>query len=68
MAAAVRKVAPHVRFGMYHSLYEWFHPLYVQDKQNKFATNDFVKNKMIPEMIEMVRCQNCLTVYQLIHS
>jgi alpha-L-fucosidase len=28
-------------FGLYHSLYEWFHPLYLLDKQNNFTTQYF---------------------------
>jgi alpha-L-fucosidase len=28
-------------FGLYHSLYEWFHPLYIEDKQNGFKTQFF---------------------------
>jgi hypothetical protein len=28
-------------FGLYHSLYEWFHPLYLEDKQNGFTTQRF---------------------------
>uniref|UniRef100_A0A224XN67 Putative alpha-L-fucosidase n=1 Tax=Panstrongylus lignarius TaxID=156445 RepID=A0A224XN67_9HEMI len=43
-----------LRFGLYHSLYEWFHPLYVADKKNNFTTQDFVNNKIFPEMKELV--------------
>ncbi len=28
-------------FGLYHSMYEWFHPLYLEDKQNDFKTQYF---------------------------
>lgn len=35
-----------MRFGLYHSLFEWFHPLYLADKQNQFKTNDFVTSKV----------------------
>ncbi|XP_064081743.1 alpha-L-fucosidase-like isoform X2 [Macrobrachium nipponense] len=54
LAKAVREKAPHIHFGLYHSLYEWFHPLYLQDKSNNFQTNDFVTRKTIPELIELV--------------
>lgn len=29
-------------FGVYHSLYEWFNPLYLSDKNNGFKTQEFV--------------------------
>ena len=31
-----------VKFGLYFSLYEWFNPMYLQDKKNEFKTNKFV--------------------------
>eukprot|EP00092_Neocalanus_flemingeri_P003228 GFUD01003455.1.p1 GENE.GFUD01003455.1~~GFUD01003455.1.p1 ORF type:complete len:472 (+),score=104.48 GFUD01003455.1:24-1418(+) len=43
-----------VRFGLYHSLFEWFHPLYLQDKNNNFTTRNFVTEKMGPELMELV--------------
>lgn len=43
-----------IKFGLYHSLYEWFNPLYVSDKMNNFTTDVFVRNKIIPEMRELV--------------
>lgn len=32
-----------IRFGLYHSLFEWFNPLYLSDKAQSFATQEFVK-------------------------
>ena len=32
-----------LHFGLYHSLFEWFHPLYLADKSNHFKTQYFVK-------------------------
>jgi alpha-L-fucosidase len=41
-ATAMRK-HPDIKFGLYHSWYEWFHQLYLQDKANKFQTREFVE-------------------------
>jgi len=30
-----------ITFGVYHSMFEWFNPLYLQDKQNGFKTQFF---------------------------
>uniref|UniRef100_A0A336LZR5 Putative alpha-L-fucosidase n=1 Tax=Culicoides sonorensis TaxID=179676 RepID=A0A336LZR5_CULSO len=43
-----------LKFGLYHSLYEWFNPLYLKDKASNFTSKDFVKNKVWPEMQEIV--------------
>lgn len=42
LAQAVRANTK-LRFGLYHSRYEWFHPLYLEDKSNNFSTQEFVK-------------------------
>jgi len=46
-----------LKFGVYHSLFEWFNPLYLQDLENNCTTQTFVKQKTIPELYELV----CLT-------
>uniref|UniRef100_A0A336KF97 Putative alpha-L-fucosidase n=1 Tax=Culicoides sonorensis TaxID=179676 RepID=A0A336KF97_CULSO len=43
-----------MKFGLYHSLFEWFNPLHLKDKENNLTTQDFVTNKVYPEMIELV--------------
>ncbi|XP_014667083.1 PREDICTED: alpha-L-fucosidase-like [Priapulus caudatus] len=43
-----------MKFGLYHSLFEWFHPLYLADKSSKWATKHFVKSKTMPELYEIV--------------
>ncbi|XP_075538130.1 tissue alpha-L-fucosidase-like [Dermacentor variabilis] len=53
LARAVRKKGG-IRFGLYHSLYEWFNPLYLADKGAGFETNDFVARKTMPELVEIV--------------
>uniref|UniRef100_V5HEY6 Putative alpha-L-fucosidase n=1 Tax=Ixodes ricinus TaxID=34613 RepID=V5HEY6_IXORI len=54
LAAAIRKKGEKLRFGLYHSLYEWYNPLYLADKAAKWTTNDFVKGKTMPELREVV--------------
>jgi len=43
-----------LKFGLYHSMFEWFNPLYLQDKKANFTTQEFVKSKTIPELYELV--------------
>ncbi|XP_005097744.3 alpha-L-fucosidase [Aplysia californica] len=43
-----------LRFGLYHSLFEWFHPWYLADKKNNFTTQEFVDGKTLPELYELV--------------
>ena len=40
LAAAVRNKTK-VHFGLYYSLFEWFHPLYLMDKANGFKTREY---------------------------
>jgi len=40
LAKAVRNRSD-IYFGLYHSLFEWFHPLYLEDKANQFKTTKF---------------------------
>jgi len=42
LVTALRKRAPDVHIGLYHSMFEWFNPLYLQDQKNGFKTQDFV--------------------------
>ncbi|MCL4141786.1 UNVERIFIED_CONTAM: hypothetical protein GTU68_041746 [Idotea baltica] len=53
LAQAIRKKKD-LKFGLYHSLYEWFNPLYLQDKNNSFKTQDFVRQKTLRELYEIV--------------
>ncbi|NP_001106897.1 alpha-L-fucosidase 1 L homeolog precursor [Xenopus laevis] len=43
-----------ISVGLYHSLLEWFHPLYLLDKQNGFKTQYFVFSKTMPELYDLV--------------
>jgi alpha-L-fucosidase len=40
--------------GLYHSLREWFHPLYLQDQANNCTTTAFVDEILIPTLKDMV--------------
>lgn len=45
LANAVRTNST-LKFGLYHSLFEWFNPMYLSDKQSSFKQNTFVANKV----------------------
>jgi len=57
--AIKRKVSPHtnekLHWGAYHSLFEWFNPLFLSDKANDFKTSAFRDTKTIPELYDLVR-------------
>lgn len=53
IANAVR--AEGLIFGVYHSLFEWFNPLYLADKANNFQTQTFSLGKTIPELMDLVQ-------------
>ncbi|XP_071796490.1 alpha-L-fucosidase-like isoform X2 [Asterias amurensis] len=43
-----------LHFGLYHSLKEWFHPLFEEDKRNKYETSQYAQKVAIPELYEIV--------------
>ncbi|XP_071965748.1 alpha-L-fucosidase-like [Antedon mediterranea] len=53
LAGAIRQNTS-IRFGLYHSLFEWFNPLYISDKKNKFKTNEYVEKICLPELYEII--------------
>lgn len=61
LATAIRKpsvISPQtnrpLKFGVYHSLYEWFNPMFLHDKANNLTTNQFVTIKTMPELYYLV--------------
>ncbi|XP_054855081.1 tissue alpha-L-fucosidase [Eublepharis macularius] len=44
-----------IHYGLYHSLFEWFHPLYLVDKKNGFKSQHFVLEKTLPELYDLVK-------------
>jgi len=53
-ATAIRSKTD-LHMGLYHSLYEWFHPLYMRDVESNFTTQDFPREKTLPELYEIVK-------------
>ncbi|KAH9508467.1 hypothetical protein Btru_055284 [Bulinus truncatus] len=52
LATALRKKG--LKFGAYHSLFEFFNPLFLEDQANNFKTQEFVRTKTMPELYELV--------------
>jgi alpha-L-fucosidase len=59
LAKAVKKetspfTGSRLKFGVYHSLYEWYNPLYLADKASNFTTQNFVDTKTLAELYDLV--------------
>ena len=46
LADAIRSNT-NITFGLYHSLFEWFNPLYMKDSANNYQTQDYVKVNLL---------------------
>ncbi|XP_068672227.1 alpha-L-fucosidase-like [Montipora foliosa] len=44
-----------VHFGLYFSLFEWFHPLYLKDQENQYHTQEYVKAISTPQIYDLVK-------------
>ncbi|XP_026940526.1 plasma alpha-L-fucosidase isoform X2 [Sagmatias obliquidens] len=53
LAVAVR-TRTDLRFGLYYSLFEWFHPLFLEDESSSFQKQQYPLSKMLPELYELV--------------
>ena len=43
-----------LHWGVYHSLFEWFNPIFLKDKASNWTTRTFVKEKTMPELYDLV--------------
>ncbi|CAL4244285.1 unnamed protein product, partial [Meganyctiphanes norvegica] len=53
LATAIRGNST-LTFGLYHSMFEFFNPMHLEDKANNFTTQEFVFKKTLPELYEIV--------------
>ncbi|XP_077979818.1 alpha-L-fucosidase-like [Glandiceps talaboti] len=53
LANSIRKKT-NMHFGLYYSLFEWFHPLYLEDKKNGFQTQTYVNDVVKPQLAEII--------------
>ena len=53
LANSIRKRTD-LKFGLYHSLFEWFNPIHLKDAQNGYKTQDYVRAKSMPELYELI--------------
>lgn len=44
-----------LKFGVYHSMYEWYNPLYTADRAANFTTQHFVDTKTVAELYDLVQ-------------
>ena len=42
LATSIRKRTS-MKFGVYHSLFEWYNPMFEADRKNGFKTRDYVE-------------------------
>ncbi|GAU89881.1 hypothetical protein RvY_02380 [Ramazzottius varieornatus] len=53
LADAVRSTTK-LRFGLYHSMFEWFNPMFKSDAANNYTTQEYVATKTLPELYDIV--------------
>jgi alpha-L-fucosidase len=53
IANATRKAG--LRLGAYHSLFEWYNPLFLADQAANFTTRTFVDGKTMPELYDLIK-------------
>ncbi|XP_022808791.1 uncharacterized protein LOC111345779 [Stylophora pistillata] len=45
---------PHIKFGLYYSLLEWFNPRFLKDKANDFKTDEYVQAVLKPQLYDLI--------------
>ncbi|KAM7297082.1 hypothetical protein ISCGN_022235 [Ixodes scapularis] len=53
--ARVLRATSRLKLGVYYSLYEWFNPLFLDDREASYKKNEFVRHKIAPELHDLVR-------------
>ena len=43
-----------LKFGVYHSLFEWFNPMFLADQSTNYTKRNFVDTKTMPELYQLV--------------
>lgn len=43
-----------MKYGVYYSLYEWYNPIYMDDKMTHFETSAYTDNKMWPDIKQII--------------
>ena len=51
LSQSIRMAGMHM--GLYHSIFEFYHPLYLEDKANNFTTSRYVDEVFIPQSKEL---------------
>jgi len=65
LAKAVRNRTD-LHFGLYHSLFEWFNPVYIADAQSHFTSRRFVEVRRIYCIVSMLIITNMILLYMYI--
>ncbi|XP_045519882.1 tissue alpha-L-fucosidase-like isoform X2 [Pieris brassicae] len=52
IAKSVRRQG--MKFGVYHSLYEWYNPIYLEDKRSLFLNKSYPTTKLWPDIKQLV--------------
>ena len=63
LTASVRAAGLHM--GLYHSLREWYNPLYLEDNENNCATSKFPDEVLLPTLMEIVNQYQVCAVFCL---